>query len=258
MKNHLALYEKLVWKNSKNDSLNYRFGKPNNIKPKGKYPLLFFLHGAGGRGYNNNDQLLDAGSIEAFSKQNLFSKYGSYLVAAQVPYSQQWVDVRWDGLIHQTPKISKTMEMTLELLDSIIHDHSNYIDINRIYILGISMGGYGVWDAIHRRPHFFAAAIPICGGGDISSSKLISHLPIWAWHGEQDPVINVKRSREMYDAVNNDRGNIKYTEVKGRGHDVWLDAWRSKDLWNWIYSQTREIITISIFIYNYSCLKILQ
>ena len=242
MKNHLVLYEKLIWKDSKKGSLNYRFRKPDNIKPGSNYPLLFFLHGAGGRGDNNKDQLLDAGSIKAFSEQSIFSKYSSYLVAAQVPSNEQWVDVKWDSLNHKIPKISKTMDMALKLLDSIIDNRNNCIDTNRVYILGLSMGGYGVWDAIHRRPNFFAAAIPICGGGDKSSSKLISHIPIWAWHGDQDPVINVKRSREMYDAIKNNKGNMQYTEVEGKGHDVWIDAWGSKGLWNWIYSQSRSVL----------------
>ena len=137
------------------------------------------------------------------------------------------------------PKISNSMEKLLEALDSFIMDSDNQVDIDRIYIMGLSMGGYGVWDAIQRRPNFIAAAVPICGGGDKSMAKSLINIPIWAWHGDQDQVINVLRSREMNLAIKRLGGSPKYTEVIGRGHDVWLDVWTADDLWKWLYSQSR-------------------
>ena len=91
---------------------------------------------------------------------------------------------------------------------------------------------------MQRKPHFFAAGVPICGGGDISKSKIISHIPIWAWHGDKDDVIHVNRSRDMYQNLKKHNSNIKYSEIKNRGHDVWLDAWNSQELWDWIYQQS--------------------
>ena len=129
------------------------------------------------------------------------------------------------------------MNMAFRILDKVID--TNPIDINRVYVLGLSMGGFGVWDALQRRPYFFAAGVPICGGGDISKSKIISHIPIWAWHGDKDDVIHVNRSRDMYQNLKKHNSNIKYSEIKNRGHDVWLDAWDSKELWDWIYRQNR-------------------
>ncbi len=236
MKKILKQYEKRVWNNAKDEKLNYRFRKPNNCNPNKKYPILFFLHGAGGRGSNNKDQILDAGSINAFTKQGIFNKHDSYLLAAQVPNNEKWVNVDWGSLEHTMPKISKTMFLAFELLDDTLI--KNNIDINRIYVVGISMGGFGVWDALQRRPNFFAAGIPICGGGDIKQSKSISHIPIWIWHGSQDAVINVKRSRDMYNSIKQFTHKIKFTEIKDRGHNVWIDAWNSKNLWNWLYLQS--------------------
>jgi predicted peptidase len=235
LRDRLKQYKKSIWKAQDNDILNYRFRGPDNIKYNCKYPLLFFLHGAGGRGSNNEDQLLDAGSLGAFSKQNIFSKHSSYILAPQVPNDKKWVDVEWNTQKHDMPKISNTMDMALKLLDEIIDTHP--IDINRIYILGLSMGGFGVWDALQRRPNFFAAGVPICGGGDTSKSRIISHIPIWAWHGDRDIVIHVDRSRNMYRTIKKYDANITYSEIKERGHDVWLDAWNSKELWDWIYQQ---------------------
>jgi len=158
LRDRLKQYKKSIWKAQDNDILNYRFRGPDNIKYNCKYPLLFFLHGAGGRGSNNEDQLLDAGSLGAFSKQNIFSKHSSYILAPQVPNDKKWVDVEWNSQKHDMPKISNTMDMALKLLDEIIDTHP--ININRIYILGLSMGGFGVWDALQRRPNFFAAGVP--------------------------------------------------------------------------------------------------
>ena len=236
MKKLLNQYEKQVWKNEKNEKINYCFRKPSNFNNNKKYPILFFLHGAGGRGSNNNDQILDAGSINAFTKQKIFTKHNSYLLAAQVPHNEKWVNVDWGASEHTMPEMSKTMRLAFELLDKTII--KNNIDIKRIYVLGISMGGFGVWDALQRRPNYFAAGVPICGGGDIRQSKSISHIPIWIWHGSQDAIINVKRSRDMYDAIKNFTYEIKYSEIKNRGHDVWIDAWNSNDLWNWMYLQS--------------------
>ncbi len=106
--------------------------------------------------------------------------------------------------------------------------------------MGLSMGGWGTWDAIQRRPNFFAAAIPICGGGDISYAKDISKMPIWAWHGEDDSVINIERSREMVLALNEMTNQTKFTEVENRGHDSWIDVWNNKEVWKWLYDQKRN------------------
>ena len=208
-------YAAKIWESPNGGSIKYRYRLPAKIEECKKYPILFFLHGAGGRGADNLGQLLDANSIDAFKSQNLFSNYNSYVFAGQVPEKEQWVNVDWGSSEHKMPKISNSMEKILEALDSFIMDSDNQVDIDRIYIMGLSMGGYGVWDAIQRRPNFFAAAVPICGGGDKSMAKSLINIPIWAWHGDQDQVINVLRSREMHLAIKTLGGSPKYTEVIG-------------------------------------------
>ena len=232
-------YSAEVWKSPNGGSINYRYRLPYKVEEGKKYPMLFFLHGAGGRGVDNKGQLLDANSIDAFKSQKLLSKFNSYVFAGQVPEGEQWVNVDWTSNDHQMPKISNSMQKTLEALDAFIIDSNNQVDVNRIYIMGLSMGGYGTWDAVQRRPNFFAAAVPICGGGDKSMAKSLINVPIWSWHGNKDQVINVLRSREMNSAIKRSGGSPKYTEVKGRGHDVWLDVWSSDDLWEWLYSQSK-------------------
>jgi len=237
MKDEIKKYKKLVWNGKKNISLKYCFREPENINESKKYPLILFLHGAGGRGSNNFEQLYDAGTLDAFKRQSIFLEHQTYLLAPQVPENKQWVDVNWSSIEHKMPMISETMELTLELLNEVLSDKNNNIDINRVYVMGLSMGGYGVWDILQRRPQLFAAAVPICGGGDTSICSLISHVPIWAWHGDSDDVIDVERSRSMYSELNKSGSDLIYSEIKGRGHDVWIDVWNSKKLWNWLFSK---------------------
>ena len=109
------------------------------------------------------------------------------------------------------------MEMTFKIIDSYVADSKNQVDLNRIYAMGLSMGGYGTWDAIQRRPNFFAAAVPICGGGDKTLAKNLRHLPIWAWHGDRDTVIKPSRSSDMIDAIREAGGEPKYTEIEAVG-----------------------------------------
>ena len=227
-----------VWKNNESEKLNYRLRYPENFNSEKKYPLLLFLHGSEGRGNDNEQQLWDANGIGAFSKQKIATKHESFIFAPQVPANERWVSTNWNTDNYRLVPISSSMRLTFEALDSFIDNNKN-IDENRIYVLGLSMGGWGAWDAISRRPNFFAAAVPICGGGDPEQAIYFKDVNIWAWHGEEDNVIDVKKSQDMVQALVKAKGNIKYSEIKVRGHDSWLDVWNSNDLWNWLYNQRK-------------------
>lgn len=218
----------------------YRTAAPIRMNHGKKYPLLVFFHGAGGRGGDNKKQLSDAGGIEAFEKQGVRSKRNSHVFAGQVPKGERWVNTGWSLLGHRMPKISHSMEMAFHAIDDYVADPKNQIDPDRIYAMGLSMGGYGTWDAIQRRPNFFAAAVPICGGGDKMLAKKMTHLPIWAWHGDKDTVIKPIRSSDMIEAIKKAGGSPKYSEIKGRGHNSWIDVWNTNDLWDWLFSQSRK------------------
>ena len=236
----LSSYEARIWEAEKNKRLLYRTASPAKLVRGEKYPMLVFFHGAGGRGNDNTSQLLDAGGLAAFEKQGLRSKRNSYVFAGQVPKGSRWVNVAWNLLGHTMPKVSDSMKMALDAIDAFVADYKNQVDPNRIYVMGLSMGGYGTWDAIQRRPGFFAAAVPICGGGDKSLGKNLIKIPIWAWHGDKDSVIKPIRSREMIQAITEAGGSPKYSEIKGRGHNSWVDCWQSRELWDWLYSQRKK------------------
>jgi len=247
----VAAYTPAVWNSSTEASdgqLNYRFRGPKSLQPEKSYPLILFLHGAGGRGNDNCGQLVDAGAAKSLEKQKLFggqdSLHDCYVLAGQVPNKQKWVNVPWVSLDHEMPAVSNSMRMMLECLDAFLADPKRQVDTNRIYVIGLSMGGYGTWDAVQRRPETFAAAVPICGGGDKRLAEKLVGLPIWAWHGDKDPVINVSRSRDMVAAIRAAAGEgpelVKYTEVADRGHDVWVPALSSAEMWEWMLQQKRE------------------
>ena len=219
--------------------LKYTVRPPDKVEPGKRYPLVLLLHGAGGRGDDNRGQIVDAGGGAALDKMGVSGKFGAYVIAGQVPKNQQWVDVPWGSLDHEMPKVSNSMRQMLAALDAFVADKKNQVDPQRLYVIGLSMGGYGTWDALQRRPGLFAAAVPICGGGDKRLAKKITKVPVWAWHGDKDGVIKPSRSRDMVAALKAAGGKPKYTEVKNRGHNVWIDAFGSAEMWAWMFEQKK-------------------
>ena len=126
---------------------------------------------------------------------------------------------------------------TMFLIDSLVKNLN--IDKNRIYITGLSMGGFGVWDAISRWPDKFAAAVPVCGGGDTAKAAMIKDIPIWTFHGDKDNLVMTSRSRDMIAAIKKAGGNPKYTEYTATGHNAWDKAYSEKDMYLWLFSQTK-------------------
>jgi predicted peptidase len=129
------------------------------------------------------------------------------------------------------------MQSLKELVDEMVENAG--IDLNRVYITGLSMGGYGTWDAIARYPNFFAAAAPICGGGDPSMVDRFATLPIWCFHGAQDPVVKVIRSQEMVAALKKVGSKVKYTEYPDLKHDSWTPTYANQEFYAWLFSQQK-------------------
>lgn len=215
----------------------YRWAEPARLVPGKAYPLVVLFHGAGERGADNVAQLRwGADEILGHMRANGIE---GYFVAGQVPAGKQWVDTPWANTSHRMdPKPSETMALAFELLDKVVAECP--VDRSRVYATGISMGGYGTWDAIQRRPDFFAAAMPCCGGGDAHLAWKIRDVPVWAWHGDRDATVPVCRSREMVAALWAVDGRIRYTEVPECGHGVWIPAYASKEALKWLFDQKRR------------------
>ena len=114
------------------------------------------------------------------------------------------------------------------------------VDARRVYLTGLSMGGYGTWELAARQPQRFAAVVPICGGGDERQASRLSALPIWAFHGAADNVVFPIRSQKMVDAIRAAGGKIQYTQYPGVGHNSWNQAYRSDELLKWLFAQRRK------------------
>ncbi|MBM3964029.1 MAG: phospholipase [Planctomycetes bacterium] len=217
--------------------LKYRLIKPVGYKPGKKYPLVLFLHGAGERGNDNAAQLKHA--AKDLCSPELRSKYPAYVLAPQCPNNKKWSEVDWSKDASELPESpSDSMQTIKELLDDMVENAG--IDRNRIYITGLSMGGYGTWDAIARYPNFFAAAAPICGGGDPKTVNKFRSLPIWCFHGAKDPVVRVGRSREMVEALKAVGSPIQYTEYPDLQHDSWTKTYANSEFYDWLFAQRRE------------------
>ncbi len=231
------MLEKKTYTGADGKTLPYRLLKPLNYNPKEKYPLVVFLHGAGERGDDNDKQLVH-GVPEFLTPENR-KDYPCFLIAPQCPEGKKWVEVDWSAESEIQPKgPSEPMQLTLGLIDQMRKDYP--IDGKRIYVTGLSMGGFGAWDVIARRPDLFAAAVPICGGGDEATATKIAKIPIWAFHGAKDPAVNVNRTRHMIAALKKAGGEPKYTEYPDEGHASWVPAYKDAAMMKWLFGQKKE------------------
>src|SRR5687768_15353959 len=155
-----GLFDKLLH-TGKNGTMPYRLLKPVNPGVKEVYPLIIFLHGSGERGTDNEAQITHITDLVLDSKYR--GKYPCYVLAPQCPKREMWAEHNSDGSIRKEP--TAPMTLVIELIDKIMKEFP--VDPSRIYVTGVSMGGFGTWDLLARFPNKFAAAVPVCGGGDV-------------------------------------------------------------------------------------------
>jgi len=228
--------EKRVFRNAQGESIPYRLFVPKGYDAAKKYPLILFLHGAGERGTDNEAQLVHAEVLDLVSDK-VAAKHPCFLVAPQCPAGAKWVEVPWNlKKPHHTPaEPSAPMRLVLELLDALAKEFS--IDPARRYVTGLSMGGFGSFDACLRRPGYFAAAVPVCGGADDSRARDFVGTSFWIFHGGSDGVVPPGRSSSIYHLLKAAGAEAKYREYPGVGHNAWSKAYHEPGLAEWLFAQ---------------------
>lgn len=218
-------------------TLPYRLYIPKNYDCGERYPLLVFLHGAGERGSDNESQLKIA--IQKMFNDPDSPVYDAIVLAPQCPEGDQWVMTPWANGNYRIADVpeSRELECVCAIMDE-IREYYN-VDDDRIYITGLSMGGFGSWDLLARHGARFAAGMPICGGGDPSYAKLLKRIPIRTFHGSADSAVPVDGTRAMFAAIRRAGGEtIDYTEFDGMGHNVWDTVYNEQDNIRWLFSQS--------------------
>ena len=215
----------------------FRYRLAEKKAPAGqKVPLVILMHGAGESGVENTMQLFH-GAYDILKWLDAHEA-GFLFIAGQVPPNQQWVNVPWDSKSHEMPaEPAESMALQLELLDSLLADPT--VDKDRVYVTGVSMGGYGTWDIICRRPEVFAAAVPVCGGCDLAQAPRIAHIAIWAFHGSKDGAVPVIRARGIMSALWALGSDAHYREYPDVGHNVWTPTYSDTTVLQWFFRQKR-------------------
>lgn len=228
------------------NTLPYRILYPKNYDKSKAYPVLTFLHGSGERGNNNEAQLIHGGKL--FSNDSVRNNFNAIVIFPQCPRDSTWnyFGSKRDAASPGGRSIDFTLSakpttpalLVKLLLDSLVA--SGAANPARMYIGGLSLGGFGTFDMIERYPDFFAAAIPICGGGDTSvADRFAKRVAVWIFHGDNDQSVHVQYSRQYYAALKNLGANVRYTEYPGVGHNSWDNAFAEKELLPWLISKTK-------------------
>jgi len=192
---------------------------PREYDPGRAWPLILFLHGSGERG---DDGLRQTEGALGRAVRLDPGRWPAIIVMPQCPEG-----VWWDKAI---PQVEKSLEQTL----------AEYrVDTNRLYLTGISMGGYATWIFGARHADRFAALMPICGGGYPEDAKALASIPIWAFHGAKDDVVLPSESIKMVEAVREAGGKVEYTEFEDADHNSWDPAYAHRKAIRWLFNQSR-------------------
>ena len=240
----LSLYQKKEYAYGEGKILPYRILYPENYDKSKKYPLVLFMHGAGERGNNNEMQLVHGAKM--FLTDANRKNFPAIVVFPQCPENSFWSSVSVDR--NKTPitfefnydnEITWPLAAVQKLVVQLLSDER--IDKKRCYVTGLSMGGMGTFELVYRFPKLFAAAMPICGGGDATRyDERVKRTAFWIFHGDVDAVVNVNESRAMVNKLKSLKINTIYTEYPNVNHNSWDNAFAEPTFLSWMFSKKRK------------------
>lgn len=196
---------------------NYLLYTPKDYEKKDAWPLMVFLHGAGERG-DDLEELKVHGPPKLIAQGKDFP---CLVLAPQCPKHLWWYP-----------------QALLQLIDKIANEYK--VDKSRIYLTGLSMGGYGTWALAAEHPEVFAAIAPICGGGDPEKAKAYVGIPTWVFHGAKDSVVPISNSEKMVEAIKAAGGEPKFTVYPEANHDSWTATYDNPEFFEWLFAQKKE------------------
>jgi predicted esterase len=201
-------------------------------------PLLVFLHGSGERGRDNQEQL--RWLPELMAEPSRRRSLPCFVLALQCPADETWVEVEWEQAQNQPmlPQPTRSLRAVLAAIDMVLARPG--VDPARVYLVGLSMGGFGAMDLAARAPDRFAAVMALCGGGDAARMPSLVGMPLQIWHGAQDRVVPVERSRSLVAALRVAGAAVDYRELEQVGHDVWLQAFGAGGGLPWLFQQDQR------------------
>ena len=243
---------KETYVSSDGTTLPYRLYVPEDYSSEKEYSFLLFLHGAGNRGDDNEKQVVvNTGLINriidgekvTYNGEIIDSGKEFIIVAPQCQRDYQWVDTSWSVTPDPSYKLedapqSQHMTAVVELIGDMQKKYN--LNLSRMYITGLSMGGFGTWDLLMRYPDLFAAAIPMGGAGDTSKANIIKNTPVWTFHQLHDPTVASAGTVAMVKALTEVGAEVKFTPYFDTVHNAWTKGYAEPDLLQWLYSHTKE------------------
>ena len=212
-----------VWVAPNGDKVPFDLFVPHHYTGKELFPLILFLHGAGER-EGGKQKPVDVGLGPAIRKYGE-KDFPFFVLFPRCRANRNWMA---DG---------DDAQRAMAILEFVQNKYK--IDERRIYLTGLSLGGFGTWSLAARYPDKWAAIVPICGGGNPEWAEKIKHIPVWCFHGDQDKAVRVELSRRMIEALKAAGASPRYTEYPGVGHNCWDLAYNTKELYAWLLSQKR-------------------
>lgn len=222
------------------DTISYRILFPEHFDPKLKYPVLFFLHGRGESGSDNEKQLTHGAKL--FLRNDIRQKFPAIVIFPQCTEDSYWSNVnivkdsagKRNFNFIKGGKPTKAMHALLGMVDNILD--KPYADKNQVYIGGLSMGGMGTYEMLRRKPKTFAAAIAICGGDNLANVNKYKKVPLWIFHGGKDDVVDPAFSTAIANQLKIVGKEVKFTLYPDDNHNSWNSAFGEAQLLPWLFS----------------------
>ncbi len=236
----LSLYQK-KWMVQNGDTLPYRILLPKDYDSTKFYPLIFFLHGAGERGRDNEKQLTHGAKL--FLKEEVRENYKAIVIIPQCPINNYWGnmlrihgenEIRSFYFLEDGPP-GRYMVLLQQLVTFVIDKYP--VQKKQVYVGGLSMGGMGTFELVRRMPKIFSAAFPICGGANSATAKKMKKVSWWIFHGAKDDVVSPLHSKVMYEALQKQKADVKYTLYPNANHNSWDNAFAEPELMSWLFSK---------------------